>query len=382
VCDDGVVLDTSLMCHVTVDPHKRVAYVGAGAKLADVDAATQRYGLAVPLGINSTTGVSGLTLGGGFGWLTRKYGMTIDNLLSAEVVTADGEIVHTSASERAELFWAIRGGGGNFGVVTQFEFGLHPVGPQITGGLVVFSMRDAQQVLRRYRTYVGSMPEDLNVWAVLRKAPPLPFLPRALHGEDILALAIFHCGDPREAERCVDEIRTFGGVEGDHVGEQPYTQWQQTFDPLLTSGARNYWKSHNFRDLSDDAIRCIVDFARQLPSPATEVFIGRLGGAAARVAPDATAYAHRDAQFVMNVHGRWDVPDDDARCIAWAREMFGASTPYASDGAYVNFMTAEEGDRIRAAYGSNFARLVEIKRQYDPDNVFHLNQNIKPSEQA
>ena len=378
VCDRGVVLDLSGMTDVAVDPARQRAYVQPGATLARVDAATQAHGLATPLGINSTTGIAGLTLGGGFGWLTRKYGMTIDNLLSAELVTAAGEELSVSDRQHRDLFWAIRGGGGNFGVVTRFEFALHPVGPDVVAGLLVFPFEQADRVLRRYRDYVTSAPAELNVWVILRKAPPLPFLPEAVHGKEIVALATFYCGEPVDAGKHLDALRGFGDLHGEHVGPQPYTAWQRAFDPLLTPGARNYWKSHNFSQLSDGALDCMSAFGGRLPSEQSEIFVGLIGGAPNRVASDAMAYGHRDARFVMNVHGRWESPADDARCMEWARQFFTAAAPFASAGAYVNFMTEEETDRVSAAYGANYPRLVELKRKYDPSNVFHINQNIRP----
>jgi FAD/FMN-containing dehydrogenase len=378
LCDGGVVVDMSRMTEVAVDPSQRRAYVQPGATLAQVDSATQAHGLATPLGINSTTGIAGLTLGGGFGWLTRKYGMTIDNLRSANVVTADGDDLQVNERENPDLFWAIRGGGGNFGVVTRFEFELHPVGPDVVAGLLVFPFGQAGAVLRRYRGYIESAPKELNAWVILRKAPPLPFLPDAVHGKEIVALAVFYCGEPAHAAPHVDALRQFGDLQGEHVGLQPYVVWQQAFDPLLTPGARNYWKSHNFTELSDGALDCMTTFAGQLPSPQCEIFVGLIGGAANRVPADAMAYGHRDARFVMNVHGRWDHRSDDGRCIAWARRFFDAAAPFASAGAYVNFMTEEETGRVAAAYGANYPRLVALKRRFDPGNVFHVNQNIRP----
>ncbi len=378
VCNGGMMIDFSNMRNVRVDAGKKRATVAAGATLADLDSATQQHGLATPVGINSTTGIAGLTLGGGFGWLTRKHGMTIDNLISAEVVTADGKKVGASEKDNAELFWALRGGGGNFGVVTEFEFALHAVGPEILAGLIVFPFAQAQQVLTRYRQFANAAPEDLNVWVVLRQAPPLPFLPESVHGKEVVVLPIFYASAVAEGQKLVERLRTFGDVLGEHIGAQPYTQWQKAFDPLLAPGARNYWKSHNFTELSDGAFDAIIEYAGKLPSPQCEIFIGHCAGAANRVAPDAMAYAPRDAKFVLNVHARWDSPAQDASCIGWARAFFNASAPYASAGAYVNFMTEEEGNRVAAAYGPNYDRLVQIKRRYDPENVFHLNQNIKP----
>jgi FAD/FMN-containing dehydrogenase len=317
-------------------------------------------------------------LGGGFGWLTRKYGMTIDNLISVEMITAEGKKIRASEGDNADLFWAIRGGGGNFGVVTEFEFQLFPVGPEIVAGLIVFPFGQAKQVLTKYRQFVNSAPEALNVWVVLRKAPPLPFLPETVHGKEVVLLPVFYSGAVAEAEKLIAPLRTFGTALGEHIGPQPYVQWQKAFDPLLTPGARNYWKSHNFTELADGALDSVIEFAGKLPSPQCEILIGLIAGAPNRIAANAMAYGHRDARFVLNVHGRWDEAADDQKCIGWAREFFKASAPYASAGAYVNFMTAEEGDRVAAAYGSNYERLLEIKRRYDPENVFHLNQNIKP----
>jgi len=377
LCDNGVLIDFSNMTTVIVDAQKRRAYVEPGATLGDIDKAVQAYGLATPVGINSTTGIAGLTLGGGFGWLTRKYGMTIDNLVSAEMVTADGRKIKVSENENTDLFWAIRGGGGNFGIVTQFEFALHSVGPEILAGLLVFPFGQAKQVLEKYREFVKSAPVELNIWVVLRKAPPLPFLPESVHGKEVIVLAIFYAGDIAEGEKLINSLRSFGDAYGDHIGVQPFVQWQQAFDPLLTPGARNYWKSHNFTELSDGALDSIIEYAGKLPSPQCEIFLGLIEGVANRIPSNAMAYGHRDAKFVLNVHGRWDQAAQDKTCIAWARAFFEASAPYASAGAYVNFMTEDEDDRVAAAYGKNYARLKQIKKKYDPENIFHNNQNIK-----
>ncbi|MEW5976055.1 MAG: FAD-binding oxidoreductase [Acidobacteriota bacterium] len=378
ICDNGLMIDLSRLKNVRVDVQAKRAYVEPGATLHDFDQATQARGLATPVGINSTTGISGLTLGGGFGWLTRKYGMTIDNLVSAEVVTTRGEKLKASESENADLFWAIRGGGGNFGVVTQWEFKLHAVGPQILAGLMVFPFAQAKQVLTRYREFSKSAPEELTVWVVLRQAPPLPFLPQEVHGKEVVVLAIFYSGDVAQGQKLLEPLRGFGNLLGEHVGAQPYVAWQQAFDPLLTPGARNYWKSHNFTELQDGALDSMIEYSGKLPSPQCEIFVGLIGGAPNRVPADAMAYAHRDARFVLNVHGRWDDAQHDKTCIDWARAFFKASAPYASAGAYINFMTEDEGERVAAAYGANYNRLAEIKKRYDPDNILHLNQNIKP----
>ncbi len=380
VAEGGFMIDLSPMNGVRVDPEARTADVGPGATLADLDGATQAHGLATPVGINSTTGIAGLTLGGGFGWLSRKHGMTIDNLLEAEVVTADGRTLRASEEENPDLFWGLRGGGGNFGVVTSFRFRLHEVGPDVLSGLVVYPNEEADRVLRAYREFVAEAPEDLAVWAVLRKAPPLPFLPEEAHGTDVLVLAFLYAGrDHAEGERLVEPLDGFGTVVGRHVGVQPYAAFQQAFDPLLTPGARNYWKSHDFTDLPDGLLDTVVEQARRMPSPQCEIFIGQVGGAFGRAAPEDTAYPHRDTEFVMNFHGRWEDPADDEGCTAWAREFFEATAPWASGSVYVNFLTADEGDRVRAAYGPNYDRLAALKAEVDPDNLFRMNQNIEPA---
>jgi FAD/FMN-containing dehydrogenase len=379
VCDGGMMIDLSLMKSVRVDEKTRRATVEAGATLGDVDRETQKFGLAVPMGINSTTGIAGLTLGGGFGWFTRKRGLTCDNLVSADVVTAEGKPVHASANENADLFWALRGGGGNFGVVTSFEFQLHPLGPQVYAGLVVYPFDQAKKVLTAYRDWTATLPDDASVWVVLRKAPPLPFLPAEVHGREIVALANFYAGDPKEGEKVLAPARTFGTPVGEHLGEMPYTAWQQALDPLLTPGLRNYWKSHNFSTVSDDALDALIEAATKLPSPHCEVALAMLGGQAGRTSRTENAWAHRDANFVVNVHGRWETPQEDARGIAWARELFNALTPHATGGAYVNFMTADEKGRVAAAYGASYERLAAIKKTYDPGNLFRMNHNIAPA---
>lgn len=377
--EGGLVIDLSTLKAVRVEADKKRAHVDPGATLHDFDEAVQKHGLATPVGINSTTGIAGLTVGGGFGWLTRKYGLTVDNLVAADVVTADGTKRVANSKENADLFWAIRGGGGNFGVVTRFEFQLHPVGPEILAGLMVFPFEQAKQVLQKYRQFADSAPEELTVWVVIRKAPPLPFLPESVHGKEVVVLAIFYGGDVATGQKLIEPMRGFGNLVGEHVGPQPYVQWQQAFDPLLTPGARNYWKSHYFTEFSDQALDTLISYGSKLPSPHCEIFIGVLSGAANRVAPDAMAYPHRQVKYVMNVHGRWEQPSEDQKGIGWSRDVFNALTPFASAGVYVNFMTDDEVGRVQQAYGSNFDRLAQIKKKYDPNNVFHLNQNIKPA---
>jgi len=378
LCEDGMVIDLSPMRDVHVDPRSRLAWVGGGALLSDIDHETQSCGLAVPLGINSTTGAAGLTLGGGFGWLSRMHGLAVDNLVGAEVVTADGRRHWASEEDEPDLFWAIRGGGGNFGVVTLFQFALHPVGPAVTAGLVVFPAAQAQQVMRHYRDFVDALPDEMSVWAVLRQAPPLPFLAADLHGTPIVALALFSPQAPDAVAPMLEQIRGFGQVLGEHVGAVPYEAWQKAFDPLLAPGARNYWKSHNFTRLSDEAIDVVLRYAGAVPTPHCEIFLGLIGGKANTLPPDATAYPHRDVQFAMNVHGRWIDPADDDKVVSWAREFFAAAAPHAAGSVYINFLTQDEGTRIREAYGPNYGRLQAIKQRYDPDNLFRFNHNIRP----
>jgi FAD/FMN-containing dehydrogenase len=382
LCDDGLVLDLSQMKSVRIDPAARRAYVEPGATLRDFDHEAQAFGLATPLGINSTTGVAGLTLGGGFGWLSRRYGLTVDNLISVDVVTADGEFLHASADSHEDLFWAIRGGGGNFGVVTLFEFALHPVGPLVYGGLVVLPLDQAKDALLKYREAAKSMPEELAVWAVLRLAPPLPFLPPEAHGKPVIVFAMCYSGPVESGPSAVEAVRAFGTPVGEHLGPMPYAMWQQAFDPLLTPGARNYWKSHNLGEIADGLIDALLHAIGELPSPQCEIFFGQIGAQTQRVPVEATAYSSRDTQYAMNVHGRWDDASDDERCVAWARAFFDASAPFALGSVYVNFMTQEEGGRVADAYGPNYERLVAVKDRYDRRNLFRHNQNIRPSAQS
>jgi FAD/FMN-containing dehydrogenase len=379
VCDGGLLIDLSLMRAVRIDPASRTARVEPGATLADFDKEAQEFGLVTPLGINSTTGVAGLTLGGGFGWTTRKFGLTIDNLISADVVTADAKLVRASEKENPDLFWALRGGGGNFGVVTSFEFKLHPLGPEVLSGLIVHPLEHAGELLPAFRRIAKEAPDELTTWVVMRKAPPLPFLPAEWHGKEVLIFAACYAGDMKDGEKALQGLRALGKPIADVISPHPFAAWQAAFDPLLTPGARNYWKSHDFADLPDAAINVILDAVRQLPSPECEVFIAHVGGAMARVAGDATAFPNRDAHFIMNVHTRWQDKAQDRACIAWARRLFEAAAPFASGSVYVNFMPDDENDRVEKAYGTNYGRLAEIKRRYDPANLFRMNQNIRPA---
>ena len=378
VCDRGFQVDLSGMRSVHIDVNSKTAHVEPGATLGDFDHEAQEFGLATPLGINSTTGVAGLTLGAGFGWLSRKRGMTIDNLKAVDIVTANGQLLRADKKQNPDLFWAVRGGGGNFGIVTRFEFKLHPLGPDVLTGLVIYDVNEGTSVLRKYRDYVKKLGDETTVWAVLRKAPPLPFLPESFHGKEMAAFAMFHSGDPEKGKRAFEPVRKFGTVIGEHIGVQPYKMWQRTFDPLLAPGARNYWKSHNFKDIPDDLVDVVIRYLKKLPSPQCEIFFGAIGGATLRVKPSETAYPHRETVYVMNVHGRWENADDDEKCISWAREYFKESAPFATGGVYVNFMTEDESGRIESAYGKHFKKLAAVKKKYDPGNLFRVNQNIQP----
>ncbi|MEH6576518.1 MAG: FAD-binding oxidoreductase [Amphritea sp.] len=375
--DGALLIDLSTMRSVRVDPEARQAIVEPGATLGDLDHETQAYGLAVPVGINSTTGVAGLTLGGGFGWLSRSYGLTVDNLVAAEVVTAAGERLRCDALNHANLFWAISGGGGNFGIVTSFEFQLHPVGPEVMSGPIVFPFDQAASVLRSYREFCASCSEKLTVWAVIRDAPPLPFLAAEVHGTRVLILVALYNGDMAEGEKALAPLRQLGQPIADGFAPHPFVGFQQAFDPLLTPGVRNYWKSHNFTELSDGLIDQLVDYGSRLPSPQSEIFVAQMGGVTNTVAAEATAYPHRDVEFVMNVHTRWDHADQDDECVLWARDFYQATRPFATGGVYVNFISEDE-DRVDGAYGPNYDRLAQIKADYDPDNFFRVNQNITP----
>lgn len=377
--DDGIMIDLSLMRAVHVDPQARAARVQGGAVWADVDHETQAFGLATPGGIVSTTGVAGLTLGGGFGWLARKYGLAADNLRAAELVTAEGELVKASEEANADLFWAIRGGGGNFGVVTSFEFQLHEVGPEVLFGPTVYRLADAPEVLRRYRNFARGAPNECSVYADLLTAPPLPFLPEDAHGTKVLFVAQFYAGEVEKGEEILRPLREFGEPIADAVAPTPYAAVQSTFDPLQPKGARYYWKSHNLTAISDEIIDTVVACARELPTSRSDILFHQLGGAINDRTPAASAYPHRDIEFVVTLGGLWEEPAQDEQCIAWAREWHAALAKHVTGGVYVNFLGHDEGeDRLRGAYGVNSERLQKIKTRYDPDNFFHMNQNILP----
>ena len=295
---------------------------------------------------------------------------------------ADGSVRTASAREEPELFWALRGGGGNFGVVTSFEFALHPIGPEVYAGFVVYPSAQARQVLRAWRDFCGTAPDALSVWAVLRKAPPLPFLPESAHGSDVVIFPIVYAGDMEAGKRAAAPIERFGDPIAVALGPMPYAGFQGAFDPLLAAGGRNYWKTNNFDRLSDAAIDGVISAAAGLPGGECEIFVAQLGGAMARVPADATAFVGRDAHFIMNVHGRWSDPADDARVRDWARGAFSALAPHATGTGYVNFLTEDEGERVAASYAGNHPRLQALKRRFDPGNLFRMNLNIAPAASA
>ncbi|QCJ47175.1 FAD-binding oxidoreductase [Haloprofundus sp. MHR1] len=378
VCDDGLVIDLSSMSSVRVDPASRTARVGPGATMADLDHETQAFGFATPGGVISTTGVAGVTLGGGMGWLSRKYGLSVDNLRSVDLVTADGELVRASDDENPDLFWAVRGGSGNFGVVTSFEFELHEVGPEVLFGPVVYAYDDAPDVLAHYNRFAADAPRECSVWVNSAAAPPLEFLPEDVHGTTVLILLAFYAGDLDAGEAALEPLREYGDPIADVVAPMPYAAAQRTFDDLYAPGARNYWKAANFTDLTDRTIHTMVEYAGRFPTPQSEILIHQVGGAVNDVASEATAYPHRDAEFVVNVAARWEEPSRDDECVAWVRECHDALAEEATDGTYVNFEGDSEG-RERNAYGGNYDRLVEAKTEYDPGNVFRSTQNVKPA---
>jgi FAD/FMN-containing dehydrogenase len=378
VADGGLMLDLSEMDNVHVDPEARTARVGPGATLGDMDHETQAFGLAAPGGVISTTGVAGLTLGGGFGWLSRKYGLAVDNLRSVDIVTADGELRHASEDQNEGLFWGIRGGSSNFGIITSFEFNLYEVGPEVLFGPTVYRYDDAPDVLRHYQEVARNAPQECCVWVDSLTAPPLPFLPEEFHGTRVLSVVQFYVGDLEEGEEVLRPLREYGDPIADAVAPIPYTAAQSMLDGLNAKGARNYWKSHNFTELTDTTLDAIVEYGERLPTPQSDILIHQVGGAINDVVSDATAYPHRDTEFIVTPGARWEDPTNDDECIAWVRECHDALADEATGGTYVNFEGDREG-RERSAYGENYDRLVEVKTEWDPGNLFRTNQNVEPS---
>jgi hypothetical protein len=378
-CNDGIIIDLSLMRRAHVDVHKRTVRVDGGALLGDLDRETQLHGLAVSAGIVSHTGVGGLALGGGFGWISRKYGLSVDNLISAEVVTADGQLLQVSMDQNADLFWGIRGGGGNFGIVTSFEFNCADIGNTVFAGLIVKKYENAKQYIQFHRDYVRSLPDEMTVWMVVRKAPPLPFLPPDVHGKMVVIIPFVWLGEQSEGEKLVKPIRDMTETHGEFMAMTSWIDWQSGFDGLVEHGARNYWKSHQLKGLDDECIDQILHFADSFPTEECEIFIPHMEGAPSRIEEGATAFAHRFTPFVLNIHTRWQESVDDERCIGWARDFHLSTEPF-SQGVYVNFLSDEGEARVKDAYTENvWKRLVQVKNKYDPLNLFHLNQNIQPS---
>ncbi|MEN7548847.1 FAD-binding oxidoreductase [Rapidithrix thailandica] len=377
-CNGGVMVDLSVMRSVYVDKKNKTVRADGGCLLSDVDHATQIYGLAVPSGIVSHTGIGGITLGGGFGWISRKHGFSIDNLLSVVMVTADGQVRHVSKDEHTDLFWGIRGGGGNFGIVTSFKFQCVDIGTEVYSGLLVTPFAQAEPYLRFYRDYARQLPDEMSAWIVLRNAPPLPFLPADIHGKLVVVTAFAYLGKAQKGEDLLKPLRDFCSPHGEMLAMHPWTAWQSAFDGLNAHGMRNYWKSHHLKDLSDECIAQILHFARHFPTPHCEVFIPHMEGKPSTVPSESTAFAHRSTPFLMNVHTRWDAAHDDQKCIQWARDFYEKTKPFAK-GVYVNFLSEEGEERVKDAYTeSTWKRLVQLKKQYDPQNIFRFNQNIHP----
>ncbi len=375
--DGGVVADLGGMREVTVDPGRRLAIADGGATWNDVNAATAAHGLATTGGIVSTTGVGGLTLGGGIGYLARGHGLSCDNLDSVEIVTADGQLRTASERENEDLFWAIRGGGGNFGVVTSFRFRLHPV-PEIYGGPMFYDLKDAATVLRFYRDHIVTASEKLGAFPGFQIAPPLPFIPAERHGETMFLVVACWAGPVAQGEAALRPFHEVAEVVAEHVGPAPYFALNSAFDALYPAGLQHYWKTAFASELTDDAIEAHLDFGSRVPVVSSTMHIYPINGACHRVAPEATAFANRSANFATVIAGMWPDPADNDATIAWVRDYYSAIAPYSEAGGYVNFMSGDDGSRVPASYGRNLARLQEVKRRHDPTNLFRVNQNIQP----
>ena len=372
VCEGGLMIDLSLMKGIHVDPKRRTVRAQGGVTWGEFNRETQVYGLATTGGVISTTGIAGLTLGGGLGWLLGKYGMCVDNLLSAEIVTAAGEVLRASSDENADLFWGLRGGGGNFGVVSSFEYQLHPIGP-VVSGLVAHPFDNAKEVLRFYREFTASLPDDLTVFGGLLHAPDGS-------GTPIAVIILCHCGSLEEGEAAVRPVKEFGSPVMDVIGPTSYSETNMLMDDGFPKGALNYWKSSFLNELSDAAIETMVDQFSTCPSPMSGLLLEHFHGAATRVGETDTAFPHRRPGYNLLVVSEWQDPADSERNIAWARETYTAMEPYMARGRYVNYLGEEEGeDPVASAYGPNYERLRSLKNTYDPTNLFHMNQNITPT---
>ena len=379
LCDDGIVIDLSAMTGARVDPRARTIRIEGGALNEHLDRESQGFGLATTSGIVSHTGVAGLTLGGGIGHLMRKYGLAIDNLLSCDVVTAEGDLLVADEHEHPDLFWGLRGGGGNLGIVTSLELQLHPLGPEVLAGLVVWPLDQAHDVLRFLRDFAADAPDEVGVTANVRLAPPMPAIPEELHGRPVVALVLTYAGPIEDAEKALRPARTVGSPAADAVTVKPYIAHQKMFDAGLPHGRHYYWKSHKLGPLGDDVIDVIVEHAGLTTSPLSSVPIFTQGGAVGRVPEDATAFPNRDAAHDINVVASW-LPDDPERerHVEWVRDFFGALEPY-SRGVYVNFTSDDTDARVRSAYSpTQWERLVDAKTTYDPTNFFRVNANIPP----
>jgi FAD/FMN-containing dehydrogenase len=375
--DDGVVIDLSGMRRVQVDAAARTARAEGGATWGDFNDATYAFGLATTGGIISTTGVGGLTLGGGIGYLTRGFGLSLDNLVSADVVTADGRQLRASERENDDLFWALRGGSGNYGVVTSFEFELHPV-KDIYGGPMFFELSEAANVLRFFRDYIADAPEAMGVFPAFQIAPPLPFIPEDRHGDTFIALVACWAGPLEQGEQALKPLHDVAPVVAEMVGAMPYPALNAAFDGLVPPGLQHYWKASFVNELTDEAIDAHVQHGSNVPVVNSTVHIYPINGAAHRVASDATAFAYRDANFAAVIAGMWPDPTQNEANTTWVRDYYDAIAPYSEEGGYINFMAGDDQGRIKANYKGNYERLVEVKRSYDPGNLFHMNQNIKP----
>ena len=377
--DQAIVVDLSGLTSVEVDAASRTARVGGGATWAMMNDATTAHGLATTGGIVSSTGVGGLTLGGGIGYLTRAHGLSCDNLIAAEVVLADGRIVTASEGEHPDLFWALRGGGGNFGVVTEFTFRLHPVPENIYAGLILFEREAAQDLFRYFDLFIDGAPREFGGYPAWHLAPPLPFIPEDRVGEPFPALISCWTGDHDEGAKILDSFREVGPVMAEMAGPMPSTAVNALFDPLLPRGLQHYWKAVFSGDLTDEVIAVHAEHARRMPAINSAVHLYPVNGAVHDVAPDATAWGHRDAKYACVLAGMWPDPADNEANIAWVKDYYAALAPHSLAGGYVNFASADDQTRVRDNFGAGYERLARIKREYDPGNVFHLNQNVAPA---
>jgi FAD/FMN-containing dehydrogenase len=379
VADDALMVDLTQMKGVRVDPERGTARVQAGVLLGELDRETQAFGLAVPSGIVTHTGVAGLTLGGGIGWIQRKHGLSIDKLLSVDLVTAEGEFVKASADENTDLFWGVRGGGGNFGIVTEFEFECVPLGTQVLAGPIFWPMEASGEVLRFYRDWVAEAPDDLMTIVVHRKAPPLPFVPDELHGKPVVMVVPCWAGNVEEGEKFIRPLREFGSPVADVCAQKPYLVHQAMLDPGFVPGRWYYYKSCDVAELSDEVIDITVEHSLQIDSPLTSYPIWQMGGAIGQVGDDETAFTGRNAAFTYNIGGCTETSEGFDKEREWARSFWSALEPWHK-GVYVNFLGDEGADRVRESYGpEKYDRLRALKQKYDPDNFFRINQNISPN---